>query len=166
MADYTIDTSSLGRLRSVNIYSSITGKYREITPQELLSFDSNNIPFETQAINYYQIAELAERANYRLENAKQDVDHRHGQLYNKFVSDPALREANNGKKPTDTMINAAIVSDDEYDQLIKIVNRISYEYKALNRLSKAFEQRKDLMQSISAQRRAMQVYGGSNSGGQ
>ncbi|MCA7081816.1 hypothetical protein LGL73_13780, partial [Staphylococcus aureus] len=75
-----------------------------------------------------------------------------------------LREANNGKKPTDTMINAAIVSDDEYDRLIKVVNRISYEYKALNRLAKAFEQRKDLMQSISAQRRAMQVYGGSNSG--
>ncbi|MBT9670524.1 hypothetical protein GPK34_00535 [Secundilactobacillus kimchicus] len=135
-------------------YRDYDGSIKEMHPKEALSFNGENIPYETQAITYFMVAQLLEQANLNLENSKVVLRRKAGELYNQFVVDEELVKRNNGKKPTDAMINSAINADDDYVKLNLQVNQLQTKYSILKDLFKAFEQRKDLMQSLSAQKRA------------
>jgi len=148
-----LDFTQLGNLESIK-YQSYDGSIKEIVPERDLAFGSDSIPFETQAIEYYNVVQLTEKVNRQLEELKLGQNRISAQLYNKFVADPAVRASNGGKKPSDTMINNLVTSDDSYIRVSQAVLKTQYNYSSLKGLAKAYEQRKDLMQSLSAQKRS------------
>lgn len=148
-----LDFSKFDAIESIK-YRDYDGEIKEIVPHDALAFSSENIPFETQAITYYTVSQIMEQANLSLEDAKLSQSKLHAKLYLQYAVSEALIKANKGRKPTDAMINASIDLNDDYIKVSKLVTTRRMKYNVLKNLFKAFEQRKDLMQSISAQKRA------------
>lgn len=157
----SFDFSEFDAIDSIK-YRSFDNSVKEIRPFNALSFNSAKIPYETQAITYYMVGQIMEQANLSLENVKLKQRQLAGALYNLYVKDKKLVELNNNKKPTDAMINAAIDANQSYVKLSKVVNDRQAKYNVLKDLFKAFEQRKDLMQSLSAQKRVEMNMGGNS----
>ena len=148
-----LDLTQFDNISSI-AYKDFNGEIKEIVPQDALAFSSQDIPFETQAITYYTVSQLMEQANFKLESYKLALKQLEGKLYLSYVDNEDLRKKNNNKKPTDAMVNAAISSDDSYIKTSKAVLDLQEKANLLKNLFKAFEQRKDLMQSVAAQKRA------------
>lgn len=144
-------------------YRDYSGEIKEINPQEALAFGKNNIPYESQAITYYTVTQLAQQANRVLESKKLQLQRKYSELYASSITDEALRKANGNKKPTEAMIGANIQTNSSYIELEEEVNEARYNALTLKDLAKAFEQRKDLMQSVAADVR-LERNSGSNSG--
>lgn len=132
-------------------YRDFDGQVKTIQPRELLAFNSDAVPYEDQANNYYLVSLLCEQANLTYENSKVDLDRIQGKTYTQFLTDLTKKE---GKKPSEARLANLINQDSLCIQMRKKVNQLRYNYQVLNRLTKAFEQRKDLMQTISANKRA------------
>lgn len=161
MAD-TIDLTNYNKLPIIR-YRDYSGTIKEINPPEALAFGRNNIPYEEQAITYYTVTQLSQQANRALENKKLELQRLYSVLYATSVTDDNLRKANGNKKPTEAMIVANIQSDDQYVKVNEEINQLRYNFMTLKDLAKAFEQRKDLMQSASADMR-LERNSGSNAG--
>lgn len=153
-----IDITGIGELEEIS-YRNQRGEVKTIDPKELLSFNRQNLPFESQANTYFLVARLAELAKLKVENLKVDQRKLEGDLYNKYANDSDLKAANNNRKPTEGTISHMIDSNPSMVELTKSINEHNYKAQLLLRLVKAFEQRKDLMQSLSAQLRQENSFG-------
>lgn len=160
MAD-SLDLSSLGNISTIKYYD-YQGNLKEVSPQEILAFNKDNLPYETQAIAYYNMLQLAEKINLDVNNAKLRLEQIDSSLYLTYLTDMDLMTKAGNKKPTESMLQHAINQDqnhiEQYQKLIKAQTK----YKLVNGLVKAFEQRKDMIQSYSAKARA-ELALGSNS---
>ena len=130
-------------------YRDYDNSVKELDPQKVLAFSSQNIPYETQATTYFVVAQLTERANFNWNNSKALVNQLRGELYKRYVAD-----LTGTKRPTENTISAHIESDPTYIKAINKCNECEFKYRTLLRLTNAFDQRKDLMQSLSASERA------------
>lgn len=153
-----IDITNIGEIEEIS-YRNQRGEIVTIDPKKLLGFNRNNLPFESQANTYFLVARLAELAKLKVENLKVDQRKLQGELYAKYANDDGLKATNNGRKPTEGTISHMIDSDESMVELSKKLNNNNYKAQLLNRLVKAFEQRKDLMQSLSAQMRQENSFG-------
>lgn len=153
-----IDISNIGDLEEIS-YRNHSGKVTTINPKQLLAFNRSNLPFESQANTYFLIARLAELAKLKVENSKVELDKLEGELYNQYANDPELKAKNNNKKPTEGTLSSLIASNQQHADLSLRINQENYKAQVLLRLVKAFEQRKDLIQSLSAQLRQENSFG-------
>lgn len=137
-------------------YVNSNGEIKTIDPNDILTFDKNNIPFESTANTYFLIARLSERTRLEAKDLATQLDALRGKLYIAYVQNDAFKKLNNGRKPPESMINTAIESDDNYIKLSNRVNRVEYQSRLLNWLLKAIEMKANMMQSASANMRAEQ----------
>lgn len=161
MTDTTLDLEGLGKIDTIKYYD-YTGALRELSPSDILSYDKDNLPYETQAITYYNILQLAEKLNLDLNNAKLTLEQVDSSLYLTYLNSADLITLNGNKKPTESMLQHAIANDTNHIDKAKEVNRAQARYRLVNGLVRAFEQRKDMIQSFSAKQRA-EIAIGSNS---
>lgn len=151
MAD-TIDLSGNQPLPLIK-YRDYDGSVKVIDPKQQLAFGKDHIPYETQAITFYTVTQLTQQASRALEDKKLELTQVRAGLYRYWSVDEGFRQQNGGKKPTEAMIQAQIDADEGVVKVSKEVNQLKYQVDTLKGLSKAFEQRKDLMQSVSAEQR-------------
>lgn len=137
-------------------YVDSNGEIKTIDPNEILTFDKNNMPLGSTANTYFLIARLAERTRLESKDLATQLDALRGKLYLAYVQNDAFKKINNGKKPPESMINTAIESDANYIKLSNRLNRVEYQYRLLNWLLKALEMKSNMMQSASANMRAEQ----------
>lgn len=134
-------------------YVNQQGEIKELDPTQLLTFDNNNLPLQSNANVYFLVARLAERKRLEAKDLNSQLDALRGSLYIKFVKDPNLTALNNGRKPPENMLNTAIESDAQYVALSQEANEADYYARTLNWLLKAIEMKGDMMQTISANQR-------------
>ena len=132
-------------------YRDFDGQIKTMQPREMLSFSIDQVPYEDQANNYYIVSMLCEQANLAFENSKVDLDRIQGEIYNQFLDRLTKSE---GRKPSEARLSTLVNQNPNFIKARKEVNDKRYKYQVLNRLTRAFEQRKDLMQTISANKRA------------
>jgi len=148
----SVDISNIKTIGTIK-YQDYAGNIKEIDVEKSLAFSSDDIPYETQAIKYYMVGQLMNQLNREVEDVKLQQRRIQSQLYLKYVADAKLIALNNGKKPTEGLINAAINSDDTFIDICSSLNELQANAELMKTLYRAFEQRKDLMQSLSAQKR-------------
>ena len=134
-------------------YVNQQGEVKELDPKQLLTFDNNDLPLQSNASVYFLVARLAERKRLEAKDLSSQLDALRGSLYIKFVKDPNLTALNNGRKPPENMLNTAIESDAQYVALSQEANEADYYARTLNWLLKAVEMKGDMMQTISANQR-------------
>lgn len=134
-------------------YVNQQGEVKELDPKQILTFDNNDLPLQSNASVYFLVARLAERKRLEAKDLNSQLDALRGSLYIKFVKDPGLTSLNNGRKPPENMLNTAIESDAQYVALSKQANEADYYARTLNWLLKAIEMKGDMMQTISANQR-------------
>ena len=134
-------------------YVNQQGEIKELDPTQILTFDNNNLPLQSNANVYFLVARLAERKRLEAKDLNSQLDALRGSLYIKFVKDPNLTALNNGRKPPENMLNTAIESDAQYVALSQEANEADYYARTLNWLLKAIEMKGDMMQTISANQR-------------
>lgn len=134
-------------------YVNQQGEVKELDPKQLLTFDNDNLPLQSNASVYFLVARLAERKRLEARDLSSQLDALRGSLYIKFVKDPNLTALNNGRKPPENMLNTAIESDAQYVALSQEANEADYYARTLNWLLKAVEMKGDMMQTISANQR-------------
>lgn len=134
-------------------YVNQQGEVKELDPTQILTFDNNNLPLQSNANVYFLVARLAERKRLEAKDLNSQLDALRGSLYIKFVKDPNLTALNNGRKPPENMLNTAIESDAQYVALSQEANEADYYARTLNWLLKAIEMKGDMMQTISANQR-------------
>lgn len=134
-------------------YVDQQGEVKELDPTQILTFDNNNLPLQSNANVYFLVARLAERKRLEAKDLNSQLDALRGSLYIKFVKDPNLTALNNGRKPPENMLNTAIESDAQYVALSQEANEADYYARTLNWLLKAIEMKGDMMQTISANQR-------------
>lgn len=137
-------------------YVNSNGEIKTIDPNDILTFDKNNIPFESTANTFFLIARLAERTRLEAKDLATQLDALRGKLYIAYVQNDTFKKINNGRKPPESMISTAIESDDNYIKLSNRVNQVEYQSRLLNWLLKAIEMKANMMQSASANMRAEQ----------
>lgn len=160
MAD-SLDLTTLGKIDTIKYYD-YQGELREVSPQSILAFNKDNLPYETQAIAYYNILQLAEKLNLDVNNAKLELEQVDSSLYLAYLTNLDLTTKAGNKKPTESMLQHAINQDENHIKYSEAVLNAQARYKLVNGLVKAFEQRKDMIQSYSAKARA-ELALGSNS---
>ena len=148
-----VDLTGLDKLPEAIKYRDYNGAVQVLDPKKILALNSDNLPFETQATTYYMVTQLAETASLDTNNKKAELERVRSSLYYSYAMDEKVRKDNGGKKATDAMLNAMVNVSATYQQALKFYNESKYRYNMLNNLMKAFEQRKDLIQSISAKQR-------------
>ena len=134
-------------------YVNQQGEVKELDPKQILTFDNDNLPLQSNASVYFLVARLAERKRLEAKDLSSQLDALRGSLYIKFVKDPNLTSLNNGRKPPENMLNTAIESDAQYVALSQEANEADYYARTLNWLLKAIEMKGDMMQTISANQR-------------
>lgn len=134
-------------------YVNQQGEVKELDPKQILTFDNDNLPLQSNASVYFLVARLAERKRLEAKDLSSQLDALRGSLYIKFVKDPNLTALNNGRKPPENMLNTAIESDAQYVALSREANEADYYARTLNWLLKAIEMKGDMMQTISANQR-------------
>lgn len=134
-------------------YVNQQGEVKELDPKQILTFDNDNLPLQSNANVYFLVARLAERKRLEAKDLNSQLDALRGSLYIKFVKDPNLTALNNGRKPPESMLNTAIESDAQYVALSQEANEADYYARTLNWLLKAIEMKGDMMQTISANQR-------------
>lgn len=123
---------------------------KEFDPRYVLPFDTNNLPFESQATTYFQIAQLTEQANFAWKNAKVELDGVRSSLYTYYLRNLSK----DTKKPTENNISAHIMQDKRYTDAFNKTNLMERNYRILVQFTNAMSQRKDMLQSMSASKRA------------
>lgn len=149
MTDNKIIKDALKPLR----YVDAQGEIKTINPQELLTFQDNNLPFNSTANSYFLIARLAERKRLESKDLATQLNALRGSLYIKYLQSPTMKQANNGRKPPESMLNTAIEADSSYVSLQQKINAAEYQARVLNWLVKALEMKANMMQSVSANKR-------------
>ncbi len=134
-------------------YVDERGSVQELNPQQILTFDTNNLPFQSTANVYFLVSRLAERKRLEAKDLDSQLDALRGSLYVKFVKDPTMVNMNHGRKPPENMLNTAIESDAKYIALSKKANEADYYARTLGWLVKAIEMKANMMQSVSANQR-------------
>ena len=134
-------------------YVNAQGEVITIDPQQLLTFNEDQLPFSDTANMYFLVARLAERKRLEAKDLDGQLDALRGTLYIKYVQDESLKQINNGRKPPENMLNTAIESDAQYLELQKRANDADYQASTLNWLVKALDMKSNLMQTVSANKR-------------
>lgn len=134
-------------------YKNNSGVTKEIDVKKLLFIDKRNLPFDSLPATYLFISSIADKWRLKVENLKADLDALQGELRNKYVNDKILRAQNEGKKPPESMLTAAVLSNEDYIKLVKKYNKAKYAWRIAEHLVKACEQKASLMQTISAEQR-------------
>lgn len=134
-------------------YVNAQGEVITIDPQQLLTFNEDQLPFSDTANMYFLVARLAERKRLEAKDLDGQLDALRGTLYIKYVQDESLKQINNGRKPPENMLNTAIESDAQYLELQKRANDADYQARTLNWLVKALDMKSNLMQTVSANKR-------------
>lgn len=134
-------------------YVNAQGEVITIDPQQLLTFNEDQLPFSDTANMYFLVARLAERKRLEAKDLEGQLDALRGTLYIKYVQDESLKQINNGRKPPENMLNTAIESDAQYLELQKRANDADYQARTLNWLVKALDMKSNLMQTVSANKR-------------
>lgn len=139
-------------------YVDMNGEVKTLVPEQILNFDTNNLIGEMQSNPnvYYLVARLAERKRLEAKDLDTQLDALKGTLYIQYVQDESLKKFNSGRKPPESMLATAIQSDPNYVELSKQRNQTDYQFRCLNWLTKAIENKADMMQSISANQRQQQ----------
>jgi len=91
---------------------------KEFDPRYVLPFDTNNLPFESQATTYFQIAQLTEQANFAWKNSKVELDGIRSSLYTYYLRNLSK----DTKKPTENNISAHIMQDKRYTDAFNKTN--------------------------------------------
>lgn len=143
-------------------YTNANGEIKELNPQQLLTFDANQlvtgVPFQSTANVYYLVARLAERKKLEAKDLDTQLDALRSSLYIQYVQDKNLIQLNNGRKPPESMLNTAIQGDTSFIALSKKRNEVDYQSRCLSWLVKALEMKANMMQSLSAnQRKQMEM---------
>ena len=134
-------------------YVNAQGEVITIDPQQLLTFNEDQLPFSDTANMYFLVARLAERKRLEAKDLEGQLDALRGTLYIKYVQDESLKQINNGRKPPENMLNTTIESDAQYLELQKRANDADYQARTLNWLVKALDMKSNLMQTVSANKR-------------
>lgn len=134
-------------------YVNAQGEVITIDPQQLLTFNEDQLPFSDTANMYFLVARLAEQKRLEAKDLEGQLDALRGTLYIKYVQDESLKQINNGRKPPENMLNTAIESDAQYLELQKQANDADYQARTLNWLVKALDMKSNLMQTVSANKR-------------
>ena len=134
-------------------YVNAQGEVITIDPQQLLTFNEDQLPFSDTANMYFLVARLAERKRLEAKDLEGQLDALRGTLYIKYVQDESLKQINNGRMPPENMLNTAIESDAQYLELQKRANDADYQARTLNWLVKALDMKSNLMQTVSANKR-------------
>ena len=134
-------------------YIDSEGNEKEIDPNKVLTFDTSNIPFETQANMYFLIIRLSEKKRLEFKDMESQIEAEHSRLYLQCLNDDSLRNLNGNKKPPESMIENAISNEDSYKKLQQAHNILEYQSRLLNWLGKAVEMKSNLMISASAEHR-------------
>ena len=150
----TLDVSELSSIPKEIKYRGYDGLVYSLKPSKILAFSGPDLPFETQATTYFMVTQLAEIANLDVNNKKDALTRVRGSLYYWYSVDKDLRKDNGNRKPSDAVLQSLVDSNDKVKAAMEEYNVARYKYNTLNNLVKAFEQRKDLMQSLSAKKRA------------
>ena len=139
-------------------YVDMNGELKTLVPEQILNFDTNKLVEEMQNNPniYYLVARLAERKRLEAKDLDTQLDALKGTLYIQYVQDENLKKFNGGRKPPESMLATAIQSDPKYVELSKQLNLADYQFRCLNWLTKAIENKADMMQSISANQRQQQ----------
>lgn len=139
-------------------YIDMNGEIKTLVPEQILNFDTNNLIKEMQRNpNIYNlVGELAERKRLEAKDLDTQLDALRGTLYIQYVQDESLKKFNGGRKPPESMLTTAIQSDPKFVELSKQRNQADYQFRCLNWLAKAIDNKADMMQSISANQRQQQ----------
>lgn len=132
-------------------YRDYDGQIKVIEPKKALAFNTDYLPYDTQAITYYTVSMLAEQANLDYENCKVETERIHANVYNRTLKEVTASE---GRKPSEARLNYLLAEDNDVQAAQVKLNQVRYNYQVLVALRKAFEQRKDLMQTLAANQRA------------
>lgn len=141
-------------MKPIQYYDS-QGNLKTINTQALLAINENNLEYDL-APSYFLIARLEANARLMVKDLDNKLSAKHGELYAKYSVDSELRKMNNGKKPTENMINSAIECDDDYKQLNTEYIKADYRLRVFSYLLKALDTKVNLTQSLSARKRMEQ----------
>lgn len=151
----TVDLTKGGQIPTNIKYRDATGEIKTLDVLKALSINTDKeLPLETQATNYFTAAALATEVTKELNNAKSLLEQTRSAFYTKYTLSKELRERNDGKKPTENMLQALVDATPEVTELTNKFNDAKYRAMLLNNLVKAFEQRGDMLRSLSARKRA------------
>lgn len=149
--DNVIDLSNEANRLPVIKYRDYDNSVKEFDPRAVLPFSTKELPFETQATTYFVIAQLTEQANFNWKNAKVQQDKLRSDLYVHYIQ---KAQDEGAKRPTENALSALIIGDSEFIKASNYVNAMERNYRTLLRFTSAMEQRKDMIQSMSASKRA------------
>ena len=76
-------------------YVNRDGEIKELNPQELLTFNTNDLPFSTTANTYFLVSRLAERKRLEAKDLANQLNALRGSLYVKYVQDSNFKQLNN-----------------------------------------------------------------------
>ena len=134
------------------------GQTINVSLQSELKIDEYNMTkeFMQQGSKYAWWANLLEIVRYHAEAENIKLETISSQLN---ITIRQQLEAT-GKKPTKDTIESLIYIDEKYQEQLSVVNEWNYKAGQLNRIIKAFEQRKDMLQMIGAEQRQTNKHGG------
>ena len=129
------------------IFRNLTiGEYYELQKQAV-AFDDNNIEEEMtkQASNYAQYHALLMIGKRELDTAMRELDRVSAQLSQEYRKTAA--------KATAKAVEDYVFCHPDYVEQRRVMDDISFRYGLLKGLVKAIEQRKDMLQQCSANKR-------------
>lgn len=132
----------------VNISIIVDGKEHVYNTNELLRIDQTSLSdeFAGQAARYGYFAAIAAGAETMYRAAK-----RRAEVVYAEADEEIRREfAESGKKVTEAVVKAAIMLDEDYCEAVEQELDLLYNYKLLQALVNAFEQRANMLQSLGA----------------
>lgn len=151
--DIKLDSLDFYNLRLIDE----TGSFQEINLQEELAINENELDREMleQPSKYVYWSSILEKIRYFKEDAELQLELLIGEL------DRKAREelSKNGGKPTKDAVDAYIKRTEEYKQQKTQCNYYDYLVRRIQFIVKAFEQRKDMLQSINKQKTNEKTYG-------
>lgn len=144
-------------------YIDVQGNKKYLEPSKMLQVRENYVDLTEVANQYFLVSSLADKINRTTKALQKELDSLHSKLYIKYVNDPALKETNGGRKPSENMINSYVESDTTYKEASMKVIDSQYRYSVLKDLQKALEMKQNLLQTISANNRVEKQTFGSQS---
>lgn len=141
-----------GNLRNIT-YVNARGEQKTLTPKDILSFSKYDLDFDKQANYYGLLAQLADEKNRQLEDLKVKKDTLHANLYQTYINDDDLKKLNNGRKPSEAMIESSISLDEKFYKYAQAVAQLESDNLFLKRMLKGLELKMSMMQTASAENR-------------
>lgn len=142
----------------------LAGNIVTLDPKKLLSISDSELSNDIQNISVesFTVQRAKDMAELDMQNAKQAIKVVSGQLYNKYIASPVLKQKNNGRKPTESQIKSAITATSGYNTLVQSYNKKNYVFMVLKDLSYDMQNKSNLLQTESSNQRAFQQIRGNN----